>query len=102
VQKGAKGGREAVHLLKIAATSHIQDIYDGPPTNFRILIRVFANTKGLAKTYKDARILSDGKELESFMRGFNMADPHCEFIDAGDGKECSDRKLEGLFAPFTH
>jgi hypothetical protein len=66
------------------------------PTNVQVFIRVYANFKGLAKTYVDTKIIKSSTEMDEFIRGFNMEDPLCDFIDAGTGKECSDEKLRGL------
>lgn len=50
---------------------------------------------GLTKTYAEANILDQREEFARFVRGFNMAHPLCDFIDAGNGKECSDVKIRG-------
>ncbi len=50
--------------------------------------------KGLAKTYKEMEIAPE-VIFQDFVRGFNMADPLCDYIDAGDGKECADVKVNG-------
>ncbi|KAF4540652.1 uncharacterized protein LTHEOB_594 [Lasiodiplodia theobromae] len=60
-------------------------------------IRIYANVKGLGQAYYNAGILFDPSDIWSFMRGFNMGHPMCDFIDAGDGKECSDDKLKETF-----
>jgi hypothetical protein len=54
--------------------------------------------KGLAKTYRDMDILSESAPLDDFVRGFNMGDPMCDYVDAGNGKECSDEKVKGRSA----
>lgn len=56
---------------------------------------MYANVKGLSKKYKEANILPDTSDFYAFIRGFNMEDALCDFIDAGDGKECADFKLKG-------
>ena len=66
----------------------------------KIVIRVYANLKGLARTYKDMDILSEPGQLEEFVRGFNMGDAMCDYVDAGTGKECSDEKVKGGDTPF--
>lgn len=65
------------------------------------MIRVYANTRGLAKTYKESGILGQTAFLEDFIRGFNMGDAMCDFVDAGTGKECSDEKVKGALL-ITH
>lgn len=96
VQKRGDGGREAARLLKNTVVTNMQETKMDRPTNFQVLIRVYANSKGLAKAYRDANIITTINDIEDFIRGFNIEDPLCDFIDAGTGKECSDEKLRGL------
>lgn len=56
---------------------------------------MYANVRGLAKTYQEAKTISKDGTLSSFIQGFNMEDVLCDFVDAGDGKECSDVKIRG-------
>ncbi|KAH8800777.1 CCCH zinc finger DNA binding protein [Xylogone sp. PMI_703] len=79
VQQGEDGGREAARLFKCAVKEHIKDKIPNLAHSTQILIRVYANTKGLAKTYRDANIVSELSSLEVFIRGFNMEDPLCDF-----------------------
>lgn len=75
-------------------------------TGYKVVVRVFANVEGMTKAYREANILPEPSTYKSFIQGFNMADSLCEYVDAGDGKECSDVKLNGesfsylLFATF--
>jgi hypothetical protein len=57
-------------------------------------VRVYANMEGLAKTYKEMEVLSEAT-FDDFVRGFNMGDRLCDYIDAGNGKECADVKVNG-------
>ena len=56
---------------------------------------MYANLEGLAQTYKDMKILPEVSSLYDFVRGFNMGDVMCDYVDAGNGKECADVKLKG-------
>lgn len=60
-----------------------------------MIVYVYANIKGLAKTYKGLNILPECASLEEFVCGFNMRDASCDYVDAGKGKECSDVKIKG-------
>lgn len=68
-----------------------------PEANPRIQckIRVYANVSGLSKTYRDTNIAPVDGTLEAFIQGFNMENGLCDFVDAGNGKECSDMKIRG-------
>jgi hypothetical protein len=65
------------------------------PSHIQIRICIYANMKGLASTYCNNKILNCAEDLHTFVRGFNMGHPMCDFVDAGDGKECADSKLKG-------
>lgn len=55
------------------------------------MVRVYASTQGLAKTYAENGIASD--IYYDFVRGFNIAQPLCDYVDAGPGKDCADVKV---------
>jgi hypothetical protein len=65
------------------------------PSHIPIHVRIYANIKGLASAYYYNKILDSADDLYMFVRGFNMGYPMCDFVDAGDGKECADLKLKG-------
>lgn len=69
--------------------------------DFEIVICLYANMKGLSKTYCDAKILEEREHFERFARAFNMAQPLCDFVDAGNGKECSDSKIRSKSCPIV-
>jgi hypothetical protein len=50
---------------------------------------------GLTKLYRETNLLRPGEDLSNFIRRFNMESPLCDFIDAGDDKECADVKIKG-------
>jgi hypothetical protein len=81
-------------MLKRAVEDYVKSVVPAVELNAKVLIRVYANTKGMAKAYKDANILSE-HVFGEFVQGFNMAEPLCDFVDAGTGKECADEKLKG-------
>jgi hypothetical protein len=62
----------------------------------KIVIHVFANIAGLARTYYDAKLLQDPMMFRQFVQGFNKEHPLCHFTDAGDDKEAADNKVKGI------
>lgn len=58
------------------------------------MVRVYANIEGLVMTYRELDITSESATM-AFIRGFNMGHAMCDFVDAGNGKECSDEKVKG-------
>ncbi|KAI9830817.1 MAG: hypothetical protein M1819_005342 [Sarea resinae] len=87
------GGQEAVGRLRSSVFAHLQTKVPSIRRDVEIVVRVYANIKGLSRTYREANILDRHTDFESFVRGFNKGHPLCDFIDAGDGKECSDVKI---------
>lgn len=68
-----------------------------PIHHLQVVIRVYANIKGLAKTYKQVGVLSDASLFDEFVRGVNMGYSLCDYVDAGTGKECSDEKVKSKY-----
>ncbi|KAL4904316.1 hypothetical protein BDW74DRAFT_154604 [Aspergillus multicolor] len=97
IQDGKNGGHDAARALIQAVKDHIKQIDPEASPNISYSIRVYANVLGLAKVYREANILRPGEDLSNFIRGFNMESPLCDFVDAGDGKECADVKIKGHF-----
>jgi hypothetical protein len=92
VAAGEQGGRQASRLLKTYVLKHLQDIL---PPSTKIVIRVYANLIGLSKAYREAGFLQTNAVFEAFVNGFNKEDALCDFVNAGDGKECADEKIKG-------
>ncbi|KAK3337556.1 hypothetical protein B0T19DRAFT_413070 [Cercophora scortea] len=100
LRQGLDGGKKTASLLKQAVENELWS-RASPDTdvspNLQVLVRVYANMRGLAKTYKEMDILPDVASLDEFVRGFNMGDALCDFVEAGNGKECSDEKVKAMF-----
>ena len=95
VKQGLDGGKRTASLLKQAVEADLRSLMPSEAHHTRVTIRVYANVKGLAKTYKEMEILPESASFDHFIRGFNMGDVMCDYVDAGDGKECSDEKIKG-------
>lgn len=83
--------------MKNATVEYVRNELPALRPDVQVVIRVYANVKGLGKTYRDSHVLDHPDSLESFVRGFNNGNPLCDFIDAGSGKECADYKLRGEY-----
>ncbi|KIW28928.1 uncharacterized protein PV07_04780 [Cladophialophora immunda] len=97
VKQGMNGGKNTASLLKQAVEEELRSSPTSTPHQVQVIVRVYANVKGLAKTYKEKEILAESTSLDEFIRGFNMGDAMCDFVDAGNGKECSDEKVKATF-----
>ncbi|KAL8686608.1 MAG: hypothetical protein Q9218_006989 [Villophora microphyllina] len=91
------GGQLAAQHLRDATLNYIKAELPDLNHDIKILVRVYANMKGLSKLYCDANILDHREQFEKFTRSFNMSHSLCDFVDAGNGKECSDDKIRELF-----
>ncbi|KAL8293902.1 hypothetical protein RB597_007675 [Gaeumannomyces tritici] len=97
VKDGAQGGRQAAHNLKQAVKEQLDATPDAKLSHLQVLVRVYANLRGLDRVYRDLGVLPPHSSLDDFVRGFNMADAGFDFVDAGNGKECSDEKVRAMF-----
>jgi hypothetical protein len=104
VKEGADGGKRAASLLKQAVEEELQACDPSAAHHVQVVVRVYANMKGLTKTYKEMDLLPQSTTFEEFVRGFNMGDVMCDYVDAGNGKECSDAKVKGkrIYAETQH
>lgn len=89
------GGKKAAALLVQAVTEELQSRNPFTAHQMQVIVRIYANMQGLAKTYEEMGILTHSAMFQDFVRGFNMGDTMCDYIDAGNGKECSDEKVKG-------
>ena len=100
MKKLEAGGEEAAELLRGSIRTYIQEHLPGIQVDMEPVVRVFANMRGLGKTLVDAQILDSSEDLGRFVCGFNKKFTSFDFIDAGNGKECSDSKLKSIFPSF--
>ncbi|KAL2784813.1 hypothetical protein BJX66DRAFT_77548 [Aspergillus keveii] len=98
VRDGSSGGRDAARCLIQSVEEHVQKVDPKTDPNTSYKIRVYANVQGLTKAYRDADILRENQDLGAFIQGFNMERTLCDFVDAGNGKECADAKLQAHLA----
>ncbi|OAP57473.1 hypothetical protein AYL99_08211 [Fonsecaea erecta] len=99
VSRGIEGGEEAGKHLRAA----IVEYYKTNPryrADDRVIIRVYANTRGLSRTYKAAKIISDENVFDLFTVGFNKSHPLSDYIDAGNHKEAADSKMKANLELF--
>ncbi|KIW15332.1 hypothetical protein PV08_05378 [Exophiala spinifera] len=95
LSRGMEGGEAAGKHLR----SSVLDYYKTNPkfhADDRVIIRVYANVRGLSRTLKAAKIISDESTFDQFIAGFNKSHPLSDYVDAGVHKEAADSKLKGL------
>lgn len=62
----------------------------------KIVVKVYASVKGMAKTYVDHGIIEQADDFAEFVTGFNKINPLCDYIDAGNAKGGADEKIKGM------
>lgn len=97
VTQGFEGGKKAAGMLRQTILEQLPELDPDMPHYSQVMIRVYANLKGLAKVYHDTQILKNVETLNDFVRGFNRGSYLCDFVDAGNGKECADEKVKENF-----
>ena len=75
IREGESGGQEACRLLVSSINGYTRCSSLDLRSGLGVIIRVYAHLRGLARTYKDVKILSDGANLDQFVRGFNKGSP---------------------------
>ncbi|KAK7894882.1 hypothetical protein LTR67_005621 [Exophiala xenobiotica] len=93
--RGIEGGEDAGKHLRSA----VLDYYKTNArfhADDRVIIRVYANVRGLGRTYKAAKIIPEESVFDQFITGFNKSHPLSDYIDAGAHKEAADSKMKGL------
>ncbi|KAK4077221.1 hypothetical protein Purlil1_12435 [Purpureocillium lilacinum] len=95
VRRGLNGGKDTASMLVHAVKEGAKSQFPATAPYLQVIVRVYANAKGLASAYDKANLPDESLSLNNFIRGFNMGNALCDYVDAGDGKECSDEKLKG-------
>lgn len=95
VQSGMNGGMRASHLLQSAMEKTVKPMLSEPAPHLRCHVRVYANVSGLSQTYVRQGIIPNVSVFHDFVRGFNNGHNMCDYVDAGNGKECADEKVKG-------
>ncbi|KAL8670461.1 MAG: hypothetical protein Q9168_005001 [Polycauliona sp. 1 TL-2023] len=102
VGKLEAGGEETAERLRTCIRKYLEKAIPDAQGDLEPIVRVYANMRGLAKTLVDAKILESVEDLGRFVCGFNKKFTSFDFIDAGNGKECSDAKLKRCFELSIH
>jgi hypothetical protein len=61
-----------------------------------VMVNVYANKTGLARTLYDAGMTDHPNGIETFFQSFSRGKSLFQFIDCGPGKERADAKLRGM------
>ncbi|GAA5853830.1 hypothetical protein JCM8547_007465 [Rhodosporidiobolus lusitaniae] len=98
VQKGRDGGREAAKFL-VSKVGEFADT-QGVKGQLQIVINIFLNKYGLAKTFNSCGI-ADEKTFSDFLQGLNAAHSLIQVTDVGAQKEAADAKISQSVRLFS-
>ena len=94
LNQGEAGGKNAAAKLHNAviewALSEIQEC----PADVKIVVRAYANVKGLGEVCTRAGIVDHPSRVEEFVRGFTCGNALFDFTDVGAGKDRAPAKIE--------
>ncbi|KAK7919929.1 hypothetical protein PG985_007951 [Apiospora marii] len=88
----------AADRLKDAIRAQLREM-TSLPLNIPIVVRIYANLQGLAKTISANGIISHTKMVE-FPSRFNFECDSFDFIDVGRNKEAADSKIRTIFKHY--
>lgn len=95
LRAGEAGGREAA----TAFSEHLRNYFNGSvqdlPTDYKVIVRIYVNMKGLADACCRAGMIEDLTVLEDVYRGFTGSKILYDVVDVGSGKERADSKITG-------
>ena len=93
IQQGTTGGEIAAHhvhkniqhYFHPRKTSGGSDQRFDGASNWRIVVKIYMNLDGLAKTLYRAGLITNSKLMQDFAIGFNQCQPLFEIVDVGRG-----------------
>lgn len=88
-------GQQASTLLHNAVAEWAASEIAECPENVKIVVRIYANLKGLGDVCARAGVVSQSYVIEDFARGFTRGKTLFDFIDVGSGKDRADGKISG-------
>ncbi|KAF7534645.1 hypothetical protein G7054_g6045 [Neopestalotiopsis clavispora] len=97
ILEGLEGGKRAASTVIQAVGEELHASLPETSRHMKIVVRVYANLLGMADVYKKLDTTVNSPHFDEFVRGFNMGSPLCDYVDAGNGKECSDEKVKAIF-----
>lgn len=82
VRDGMEGGRRAAVVFRDELTDWVPNNVGHPPTDFKVMVKVYADFKGLAGTFMRGGVIDSPSTFGEFACGFNGL---FDFVDVGSG-----------------
>lgn len=91
-----KGAPEAALRLRQAVRGYLKDSPWGTD-QVPIIVRVFVNLTGLAKSLASAKVIEVESQMRLFAELFTNSRAEFDFVNVGHGKENADSKMRSQF-----
>ncbi|EED12892.1 CCCH zinc finger protein [Talaromyces stipitatus ATCC 10500] len=92
VRAGEQGGKDAANKLATDMGAYLSENLPNVASP-KIVVRIFANLRGLGNTYHQAGIIDKTSVMEDFVRGFNESGLLFDFVDVGQAKTSAEDKI---------
>lgn len=92
MKNGLVGGRDAADEILVRTKDYLKTL-DVDLEGADIVVRAYANLKGLTKACVGKGLLSKDTDLSLFAHGFTERQALFDFVDVGAGKEGADNKI---------
>lgn len=100
VRAGEQGGKDAANKLATDLGAYVSENLPNVASP-KLVVRIFANVKGLGNTYLQAGIIDKTSVMDDFVRGFNESGLLFDFIDVGQSKGSAEDKISGMSPTFN-
>lgn len=98
VRESEEGGQLVTEQIVARAIDYVvENSTTTSRTPFKVLVRVFANVRGLRRDCDEKSEKPDNGGLSAFIDGFNK-DVHCDFIDVGGELDLAAEKVKGTLS----
>ncbi|KAI9827352.1 MAG: hypothetical protein M1819_006995 [Sarea resinae] len=97
LRNAEQGGKDAAGLLNNAVRDYLETNLPRLSSDVKIIVRIYANIKGLAETCFKAGLVERPSKVEEFAKGFTGSKQLFDFVDVGSGKDRADDKLAEVF-----
>lgn len=88
---GVEGGRRAAVVFRDELTDWVPNNVEHPPSDFKVVVKVYADFKGLAGAFMRGGVIESPSTFGEFARGFNGL---FDFVDVGSGDVSS--RMDGM------
>ncbi|KAJ4333352.1 hypothetical protein N0V87_007643 [Didymella glomerata] len=94
IEEGFNGGKRVAALLLKTVREELASRDPFTAHQVQVVARIFADVQRLATTYGETGLIPHTAAFAEFVRGFNVGDAMCDYLDVGSEKGRSDEKIQ--------